>query len=170
MKLELKDILEAANGTLLCGVEPISPFTNVSIDSRTLEKGDLFLAIKGIRCDGHNFLNTAIDKGCGGCVVSHIDAALEKVFCEKKILTIKVNNTITALGEIASLWRSKNSARVITITGSNGKTTTKNMAAAILSNAMPVLSAPKNFNNNIGVPLTLLQIEPHHKFAVSNLE
>jgi len=138
----------------------------VSIDSRTIQEGDLFVAIKGDRFDGHDFVPEVIKKGAWGALVEQ--AALEDKFSIlgglKNILPVE--NTLTALQEMAYGHRRKFTVPVVGITGSNGKTTTKDMLAGILRQQGPVLKNEGNLNNHIGVPLTLLRLNAGHKAAV----
>jgi len=138
----------------------------VSIDSRTAREGDLFVAIQGDRFDGHDFLPQAGAAGCMAAVVSR-DADLpddaESLFPSG---VIGVNDTTTALGELASYYRDQVSATAIAVTGSNGKTTVKQMLHHILSSRLTGSCSPKSFNNNIGVPLTLLAVEAGDDYVV----
>lgn len=133
-------------------------FTGVSTDTRSLKKGDLFVALKGPNFDGHLFLAEALGAGAVGAIVSRpIATALP---------TIKVDDTRVALGVLASFWRRQFQIPLIAVTGSNGKTTVKNMIASILAEAAPVCATQGNLNNDIGVPLTLLTLRQEHKHAV----
>ncbi len=132
--------------------------TGVSTDTRTLQPGDLFVALTGENSDGHKFLADALAKGAVGVVVSR------KV--ESQCLTIRVADTLLALGDLAAFYRSKFDPVVVGVTGSVGKTTTKEMIAAVAAAKGPVLKNEGNFNNEIGLPLTLLNLSPRHKTAV----
>jgi len=133
-------------------------FTGVSIDTRTIEQGDLFIALRGPKFDGHNFLAQAISKGAIGAVlIKEVATALPY---------IKVNDTRIALGQLAAYWRIHFDIPVIGVTGSNGKTTVKEMIATILSCKAPCLATRGNLNNDIGVPLTLLRLRRKHRSAV----
>jgi UDP-N-acetylmuramoyl-tripeptide--D-alanyl-D-alanine ligase len=132
-------------------------FSGVSIDSRKCNNM-LFVAIVGERLDGHNFIEDAIKNGCVAVVASQKH--------NFNIPTIYVDDTTIALGKIAKYHREKVNPKIIAITGSNGKTTTKNMLSNIFSKVAPTLKTTGNLNNHIGVPLTLLNLEPHHKFAI----
>jgi UDP-N-acetylmuramoyl-tripeptide--D-alanyl-D-alanine ligase len=138
----------------------------VSIDSRTIREGELFVAIKGDRFDGHDFVPEVIKKGAWGALVEQ--TALEDKFSVlgglKNILPVE--NTLIALQEMAYGHRRKFTIPVAGITGSNGKTTTKDMLAGILQQLGPVLKNEGNLNNHIGVPLTLLRLNAGHKAAV----
>jgi UDP-N-acetylmuramoyl-tripeptide--D-alanyl-D-alanine ligase len=133
-------------------------FTGVSTDTRTLERGDLFVALVGPRFDGHGFVNEAASRGATGALVSRaLDA---------RIAMLRVPDTRLGLGQLAAHWRRQFQIPVIAVTGSNGKTTVKNMIAAILSEAGPCLATQGNLNNDIGVPLTLLRLKPGDRHAV----
>ncbi len=134
----------------------------ISIDSRNVKEGELFVALKGDRFDGHDFVPDAIKKGAWGALVER--AALEHKFSSlgglKNILPVE--DTLYALQEMAHLHREKFTIPVVGITGSNGKTTTKEMLASILKQKGPVLKNEGNLNNHIGVPLTLLKMNDSH--------
>ena len=149
--------MQAIRGELIAG-DLDTKITGVSTDTRTLEEGDLFVALTGESSDGHKFLHEALAKGASGVVVSR------KV--EARRLAIRVEDTLTALGDLAAYYRSKFKPLVVGVTGSVGKTTTKEMIAAVAAAKGPVLKNAGNFNNEIGLPLTLLQLSPRHKTAV----
>lgn len=133
-------------------------FTSVSTDSRTLQSGALFVAIKGDSFDGHDYIQQAINNGASGLVVSQAVTA--------DIPVIQVSDTIWAYGQIAALYRSNFKIPMVGITGSCGKTTVKTMLASILQQVAKVLSPPGSYNNEIGLPKTLLELTPQHKYAV----
>jgi len=160
----VKDLLVSTKGRLLSGNES-DILTGLSTDTRRLKGGELFLAIKGERFDGHNFILDAVSKGAGGVLVQD-GCILNAKFKIPDISFISVENSIKALGDIARYHRSRFSVPIMGITGSNGKTTTKEMIGAILSKRFNIL---KNFgteNNQIGVPLTLVRLNSDHKMAV----
>ena len=132
----------------------------VTIDSRKTRAGDLFFAIQGAQFDGHDFCREAVDRGAFAVVVSR------SVEIPQKVSVINVKDTLTALGDLASWWRRRFSLSLVAITGSNGKTTTKEMVAALFEHTERVLKNEGNVNNLVGVPLTLLQLEEHHTAAV----
>jgi UDP-N-acetylmuramoyl-tripeptide--D-alanyl-D-alanine ligase len=138
----------------------------VSIDSRTIREGELFVAIKGDRFDGHDFVPDVIQRGAWGALVER--TALADRFSVlgglKNILPVE--DTLIALQEMAYNHRRQFTVPVVGITGSNGKTTTKEMLAGILQQQGPVLKNEGNLNNHIGVPLTLLRLNAGHKAAV----
>ncbi|MEK7303731.1 MAG: UDP-N-acetylmuramoyl-tripeptide--D-alanyl-D-alanine ligase [Pseudomonadota bacterium] len=133
-------------------------YSGVSTDTRTLVRGDLFVALVGPNFDGHEFVDAAAGKGAIGALVSrHLDA---------EIASVHVADTRLGLGQLAAHWRRQFQIPVIAVTGSNGKTTVKNMIAAILNVAGPTLATQGNLNNDIGVPLTLLRLRQGDKYAV----
>jgi UDP-N-acetylmuramoyl-tripeptide--D-alanyl-D-alanine ligase len=136
----------------------IKNFQSISTDARTLQPGDLFIALIGNNFDGHDFVKEAEQKGAIAAVVSR------DVNCN--LTLIKTDNTFYALGNLAALRRQQVTIPLIAITGSCGKTTTKTMLASILNICGQTLVTQENLNNNIGVPLTLLHLTPEHDFAV----
>lgn len=136
----------------------LDKFQTISIDTRTLQKGDVFIAICGSNFDGHDFVIDAQNKGAIAAVVSR------DVKCD--IPTIKVKDTLVAFSELAAFRRKQVNIPIIALTGSCGKTTTKAMLASILNQCGNTLATEANLNNNIGVPLTLLRLNSKHAFAV----
>ncbi len=133
-------------------------FSNVSTDTRSLSNGDLYLALVGENFDGNNFVEQAKRKGACGAVISRdIDSTLA---------TLRVIDTHVGLAKIANLTRQRSTAKVVALTGSQGKTTVKEMLGAVLGSCADCLITEANFNNTIGVPLTLLKIEEQHRFIV----
>ena len=133
-------------------------FKGCSTDSRTLAQNELFIAIKGIHFDGHDFLNSAKERGAA--------AAMVERDCPSELPLLKVADTKHAMGKLAGLWRSEFDIPLIAITGSNGKTTVKEMLVSILRRVAPVLATRGNLNNDIGVPLTLFGLGDEHAYAV----
>jgi len=148
--------LAAACGGRLVGTD--REFAAVSIDSRTLGPGDLFVALKGGHVDGHDFAEAARQRGAGGLLVSRQVAV--------DLPQVVVADTLTALAQGAAAWRRRFDLPLAGVGGSNGKTTTKELLAAILRRRGPTLSTAGNLNNHIGVPLTLFRLEPTHAAAV----
>lgn len=141
-------------------------FTTVAIDSRAIERGDLFVAIPGEKFDGHDFVAQAEQQGAVGAMVS---AAVHSDRTQIALPQIKVSDTTQALGQLASHWRLRFAIPVLAITGSNGKTTVTAMATAILKQCGNCLSPKGSFNNQWGVPLTLLKLTEQHDFAVTEM-
>lgn len=136
---------------------PDVAFENLSIDTRALKSGDLYLAICGARFDGNDFVAQAKAAGASSAVVER--------WADCDLPQVRVEDGRLALGRFASAWRDRWSGRLVGITGSNGKTTVKEMIAAILGVAAPVLKTQGNLNNDIGVPLMLLKLTDEHRFA-----
>lgn len=155
MKLLLSDICRAVRGKLQGQDLRV---TGVSIDTRTLRTGDLYVAIAGHQFDGHDFCDKAEQSGANALLVSRVvDSALPQIL---------VADTRLALAELAGYWRSLLPVKVAGVTGSNGKTTTKEMLAAIFATQGETLATQGNLNNDIGVPLTLLRLNENHRYAV----
>jgi UDP-N-acetylmuramoyl-tripeptide--D-alanyl-D-alanine ligase len=156
----VQDIVRATQGALVAGDLGI-PVTGVSIDSRSLGVGEAFFAIKGHRLDGHAFLAEAAARGAA-CMVVH--ALPDDV--PANVPLVLVEDTTHALGRFAAWHRSRFAIPIVAVTGSNGKTTTKELAAGVLATRGPVLKPERSFNNQWGLPLTLLQLGPEHQAAM----
>lgn len=155
MNLQLIDIARAVKGRL--SGEDL-PVTGVSIDTRTLTPGSLYVAIKGLQFDGHDFCDKAEQAGAGALLVSRpADSALPQIL---------VADTRLALAELAGCWRKTLPVKIAGVTGSNGKTSVKEMIAAIFATQGNTLYTQGNLNNDIGVPLTLLRLNQTHRYAV----
>jgi UDP-N-acetylmuramoyl-tripeptide--D-alanyl-D-alanine ligase len=137
---------------------PDAVFTGVCHDTRSLQPGDLYVAIKGERFDGHNFLAEAISAGAVGALLARD--------METPLPYVRVPNTRLALGNLGAFWRNQFQIPVIAITGSNGKTTVKEMIGAILGGTGPGCVTRGNLNNDIGVPLTLTRMRASDRYAV----
>jgi UDP-N-acetylmuramoyl-tripeptide--D-alanyl-D-alanine ligase len=162
LPLRLADIADWTKGRLH-NAQGDETVTGVCTDSRKVQRGDLFVALKGERFDGHEFVTEAVAKGAVAVMVQRpIASAIPQVL---------VADTLRALGDLAAAYlrclREKNpDLCVVAITGSSGKTTTKAMVAAVVQSVMPSVASPESFNNEIGVPLTVLQAEPSHRALV----
>ena len=155
MKMKLSEIASAVNGILIGNDLDIA---SVSIDTRAIQPGDLYVAIKGHQFDGNMFVDKAEQAGAAAAILNDgFTTALPH---------IAVKDTRIALGQLAGRWRSKAKAKIVGITGSNGKTTVKEMTAAILSMVGETSFTKGNLNNDIGVPLTLLRLNETHQFGV----
>lgn len=164
--LNINEILSATKGRLVCGDKDIS-VSGVSIDTRTIKKGELFVAIRGGAFDGHDFVSQAFEMGACGAVIDRSQSdKIEKRIKDNTKALIAVDDTIMALQEMAAFHRQKYYIRVVGVTGTNGKTTTKEMIARILGQRLWVLKNEGNLNNHIGVPLTLLRLNKRHQAAV----
>ena len=162
----LREILEVVSGELILG-NPGDCFQGVSIDSRTVKKGEIFIAIKGDRYDGHNFIAEAVAKGAG-CIIAQRNQIL-LLGSKLPQAVVLVNDTLLALSSLAYYHRKRFGIPVIGITGSNGKTTTKEMLSCLLSSRYNVLKNEGTQNNLIGVSMTLLRLNPQHDIAVLEL-
>lgn len=154
----------AATGGAVFGSAGSQEFSGVSTDTRTVKSGDLFVALKGERFDAHDFIEQAVQRGVTGVVVSRTDIGVPS-----GITTILVEDTLKALQDLARFHRRRFHIPIVAITGSNGKTTTKDMTAAVLGSRYSVLKTEGNFNNEIGLPLTLLKLTHNHQAAVIEL-
>ena len=157
--LKCTEIVEVVKGKLLSGKDN-TIFSGISTDSRNIKEGDLFVPLKGERFDGHDYVKESLAKGALGAVVEKDF----KVDDEKAI--IKVDDTLKALRLIATFYRSKFNIPFVGITGSVGKTSTKEMVWGVLSKKFNVLKNQGNFNNEIGVPLTVFRLESFHEAAL----
>lgn len=164
IRYRLADILEGTKGALLSAADGAGFFTGLSIDSRTTRRGEVFFALKGKVFDGHEFIREAWKKGAAMAVVER-GASLPSAKLAPVPLLL-VEDTTKALGDLASFWRKKHRATVIAVAGSVGKTTTKEMIFSLLSSVGPCLKNPGNFNNEIGLPLSLMEMDDRHRFAV----
>ena len=156
--MNIEDIITATGGQVICG--NAHAFSGVSIDSRSIQRGELFIALKGARFDGHAFLQEALQIGSG---------AIVKIPPSEKIkgkTIIYVEDTLVALQRIARYMRLKRSIPLVGVTGSNGKTTTKELIASILGSTYRVLKNTGNLNNQIGLPLALAGIDEKDYAAV----
>ena len=157
-KLSLKEIAQVTGAEINSDAEIF--FERVTTDSRKVSSGALFVALKGENFNGEDFTADAFKKGAAGVLVSK---AFDKNFDG---VIIKVDDTLTAYRQIAGVWRDRFDSPIVAVTGSNGKTTTKDLAAAALNGLGNVLKTSGNFNNEVGVPMTLLSLRDTHKAAV----
>jgi len=153
--MSLSEIAQGVKGELIGHDARIQ---GVSTDTRTLNGGELFVALKGLNFDGHGFIEAARDAGAAGAMVqADTDSGLP---------VIRVADTRKGLGDLAAAWRARFSIAVVAVTGSNGKTTVKEMIGAIAGTDAPALISTGNLNNDIGVPLVLCGLRPEHQCAV----
>ncbi len=146
-------------GARLLGAD--AAFAAVSTDTRSLQGGELFIALQGPRFDAHDFIATAAARGaCAALVQRPVESALPQVV---------VDDTRLALGRLAAAWREALAGPLVAVTGSWGKTTVKELLAAVLAARGPVLASPGNLNNAVGLPLSLLRLEERHRAAVVEL-
>lgn len=167
---QVKDILQDTQGTLWHG-DATQRVCGISIDSRTVQAGELFVALRGERLDGHQFVPEALRRGAAAVLVA-ATAALPtplSTLPSGSPAVIRVADTLVALQDLARAHRRRFGGTVIAVTGSNGKTTVKEMAAAVLQTRYSTFKAYGNLNNHIGLPLTLLRMELTHEMAVLEL-
>ena len=163
LKTDIGTLAEALGGKLLKG-EPGAPFSRFETDSRKVKSGDFFLPLKGLNHDAHDFLPATLAAGAGGWI-----AEADKIPVQKPGTVIAVGNTLKALQALAAWHRQRFRIPLTAITGSNGKSTTKEMLKSIFSAAGETCSNPGNLNNQFGLPLSLLELTPAHKFGVFEL-
>jgi UDP-N-acetylmuramoyl-tripeptide--D-alanyl-D-alanine ligase len=162
--MQLAEAARAVSGTLE-GSDV--PFGGVTTDSRSVGAGDLFVALAGERFDGHGFVGEAVRRGAAAALTAR------RVEIDLPLAQVVVADTRIALGRLAAYWRARFAIPLVALTGSNGKTTVKEMLAAILAVHHPtedaVLATAGNLNNDIGMPLTLLRLRERHRYAVIEL-
>lgn len=160
MRLTIQDIVEAVQGKLLTSSMSNLEIKEITTDSRKIVNQGLFIPLRGERFDGHQFINQVYDKG----VIATL--TMEENIVDSRLVTIWVKDTGKALLDLARFYRKHFDIPVVGITGSVGKTSTKEMIAATLSGKWSVHKTEGNFNNEIGLPLTLFQLKPEHEVAV----
>jgi len=159
----IEDIVRGTRGALLGGDLGIA-VTGISIDSRSLGVGEVFFAVRGERLDGHAFLRDAVGRGAACLVIHSVPDDLPP-----GVPVVLVDETTKALGRLGAWHRQRFTIPVAAVTGSNGKTTTKEMAAAVLASLGPVLKPESSFNNQWGLPLTLVKLSAEHRAAALEL-
>lgn len=143
------------------------PVRGISIDSRTLERGDVFFAIRGQRLDGHDFLREAKDKGaCAFVIEKRFTSKVRSIVSEN---VLEVDDTTIAFGKLAKYYRQKHNLKALAVTGSCGKTTTRQMAHSLLSRKYGVLASDGNLNNQFGLPLTIFRLHRGHQVLLAEL-
>src|SRR5574338_529434 len=165
IKLNIEDFFNIPTAVIY-NPDYLKSIYHISIDSRNIRKNTLFIAIKGERLDGHNFVDAAVKNGAAAIMIN--SKYLPKIK-DYNLTMITVKDTTIALGEVAKLWREKLKTKIIGITGSAGKTTTKEILAALLSEKFKVNKTLANQNNHIGVPLTILSTNEKHDVLVAEL-
>ena len=162
--LTVKDIINVCDAKLICG--DINTIINdFSKDTRTILPNDMYIGIKGENFDGNAFCEKALEAGAIGCITDgEIDASILKNYNSKIIIQVK--NSIVALQKIANYKRNLYNIPVIAITGSVGKTSTKDIIASVVSKKYKVLKTEGNLNNQIGLPLTILKLQNHTAMVV----
>ncbi len=185
---QLETVIEATGGEVILRWPPTTygnethhnGFHTIGIDSRTVEEGAIFVALKGERFDGHDFLEEAVRRGARCLIVErslteypHGETFLSWLQTtpppHRTVVVVRVGSTLQALSDLARSRRLAFHGAVVGVTGSNGKTSTKEMIACVLEGRFPVHKTPMNWNNNIGLPLSLFGLAPHHRVAVLEL-
>ncbi len=162
LKITLEDLFKLESSEIF-NPDSYKDCKNISIDSREIKKDSLFVAIKGERFNGHDFVNDALRNGASSIM---IDESEIQRFDSVDNTIITVKDTTKAYGDLARVWRHKLKAKVISLTGSNGKTTTKEMLAAILKTKFKIVKTEANNNNHIGVPLTIFQANANTEILI----
>lgn len=165
MILFVEEVLKATGGKLLQG-EGDAFFQGISTDSRTVAEGELFIALKGVHFDGHHYALDALEKRARGVVIEEDKVRDVRWNGYRPRVVIAVKDTLRALGDLARERRRKYRIPVVALTGSNGKTTTKEMIASCLETTFPILKTEGNLNNLIGLPLTLLNLTEKERMAI----
>ena len=156
--ITIRDIVEAVNGTLLCGDEN-TVVTDVCIDSNEIKAGDLFVPIIGERVDAHRFIESVLETGAATLTSEHDSVCGEKPY-------IRVQDTVQALQDIGTYVRKRLTLPIVAVTGSVGKTTTRHMITTALRSRKRVFETQKNYNSQIGVPIMLARISRDDEMAV----
>lgn len=164
MELTFLEIVEAINGKILIDNNNNKIFNSLCIDTRQIEKNNIFLAIKGENFNGNSYVKDALEKGASIAIVDEILFDINEL--EGKGVVIKVNNTCEALLSLANYYRKKLGVKVVGVTGSTGKTSTKDLIAAFLSDKYKVFKTKGNFNNQIGLPLMILELDSSYDVAI----
>jgi len=163
---KIRELIKATSGKIIQGDQDCL-ISGISIDSRTLIPGDLFFAIIGPSFNGHDFIIEAFNKGAVGAVVcKNVGSLLQSEEIDKNKVIVEAKDTLSALQDWSKHYKDKFKTFNICVTGSNGKTTTKEIIAHIVSQEFPLLKTSGNYNNEIGIPLTLLQLNKSHKLLV----
>ena len=164
--LKVSDILKATGGKLIQGNSELL-INGISTDTRSIKQGEIFFALEGENYDGHKFVGQAIHNGAAGAVISSGKKSAYSFHNGfKKCALLEVADTLRALGDLAKFYRNSLPTSFIAVTGSNGKTTTKDMAYHVLGNFKSVSRSRESFNNFVGVPLTIFETEITHDFCI----
>ena len=152
--ITLGQLLQAVGGQLLGEFDKNTPIFHVDTDSRDIHPGSLFIPLVGERFDGHAYINAALESGAAGCLTQR-----ERESYQPGKFYVKVSSTQRALRDLAAWYKNQFQIPFVAVTGSVGKTTAKDMIAAVLGTRFRVLKTEGNFNNNIGLPLTILRLD-----------
>ena len=163
--MKVKDILNITNGQLITGNQELE-CENFSKDTRTIQKGDIYIGIKGEKFDGSEFWKQALDDGANAVIIENVEISEQEKEKYSNKTIIKVQDTLKTLYEISKYKRSLYDIPVIAITGSVGKTSTKDLIASVVSTKYKTLKTEGNNNNNIGLPLTILKLKDHEALVI----
>ena len=163
LELNLQEIVKATKGVLLKEAD-VKEIKAVSTDTRKIEEGTMFIALKGENFNGNNYVLEAFNKGAKIAIVDEVKCDLNEL--KEDVALIKVQNTGRALMDLAKFYREKLGLKVVGITGSAGKTSTKDLVAAVLSDKYKVFKTKGNFNNEIGLPLMILELDSTYDVAI----
>ncbi|MDK0786262.1 UDP-N-acetylmuramoyl-tripeptide--D-alanyl-D-alanine ligase [Clostridium perfringens] len=163
LELNLQEIVKATKGVLLKEAD-VKEIKAVSTDTRKIEEGTMFIALKGENFNGNNYVLDAFNKGAKIAIVDEVKCDLNEL--KEDVALIKVQNTGRALMDLAKFYREKLGLKVVGITGSAGKTSTKDLVAAVLSDKYKVFKTKGNFNNEIGLPLMILELDSTYDVAI----
>ena len=163
LELNLQEIVKATKGALLKEAD-VKEIKAVSTDTRKIEEGTMFIALKGENFNGNNYVLDAFNKGAKIAIVDEVKCDLNEL--KEDVALIKVQNTGRALMDLAKFYREKLGLKVVGITGSAGKTSTKDLVAAVLSYKYKVFKTKGNFNNEIGLPLMILELDSTYDVAI----
>ena len=166
-EITLQDILRVTKGELICGEKLETKCNKYCFDSRKLEEGDIYVGLQGDIINGGIYYEQALEKGAIGCIIQEIEIPKEKIEKYKNKFIIKVSDTLEALTQIAIYKRNLyNNLKVVAITGSVGKTSTKDIIASVISKKYKTLKTKANFNNHIGVPMTILSLKDEEVLVI----
>ena len=164
--LSVDEIVKVAAARLLSSGEGTA-FSDICTDSREAASGSIFFALKGERTDGHNYIRQAVERGASLCVIDHITPDTEEIVADNRCAVVLTEDSLKALQTLAAYYRSKfPSITMVGITGSSGKTTTKELTAAVLSQLGETVFTKGNFNSEIGLPCSMFSIREHHRYGV----
>lgn len=164
VELSLKEIVDVLDGKLLSNKTSIKTINNVSTDTRSIKEGDIFFALKGENFNGNQYVETAFKNGASLCIVDEVCIDVKDIPTNSEVLV--VNSVQNALAKLAKHYLKKMNVKVVGVTGSVGKTSTKDMIAAALSEKYKVLKTLGNFNNHIGLPLTIFRLDSSYDVAI----
>jgi UDP-N-acetylmuramoyl-tripeptide--D-alanyl-D-alanine ligase len=161
--VRISDLIAATHGRAVGIDDPRAGFERIETDSRKVRRGDVFWALSGRQFDGHDFLSEAVARGAALCIVEALKLG------GQRLPAVAVDDTLRALWDFGAWYRSTLDTLVVAVTGSVGKTTTRNMLCAALGARFQGVQSPQNYNNHIGVPLSLCLLHPQHEFAAIEL-